>query len=136
MKIYESKYVEQLFDNSCQMITSTWLLTTEDMTTEEFKEEMQNLAKLVIKYKAKYLLTITKDLRFAIVPDLQSWIVKTIVPQFIEAKLQKQAIIIPEEIISQLSMEQTIDDVEETKHEHRSKFFSNIENAKAWFSEI
>lgn len=133
MKIYTSKYVERFFDEENQMITSTWLTTTEHMNAEEFKEEMQQLATLIKEKEVRFILSITKDLRFPIVPELQQWVSEVIVPQFIEAKIEKQAIIIPEELIAQLSLEQTVDDVELTEHIHESKFFSGIAEAKAWF---
>jgi len=134
MEIYKSKFVLRTYDVINRTITSTWLSSTEKMTIDEFKAEMLTLVDVIIKHKATYLLSIMKDLRFPIVPDLQNWISHTIVPKFIEAKLLKQAIIIPDELIAQLSMEQTIDEVEHEKHEHQSKFFSDIEEAKKWFN--
>ncbi len=132
MNVHESQYVSRFIDEENQLVISTWLETTENMTTREFKEEMQSLADLIKEKKIKFVLSITKELRFTIVPELQQWILDVIAPQFIEAKIEKQAIIIPQEFIAQLSMEQTIDDVENINHHHQSKFFSEIEDAKNW----
>jgi len=85
------------------------------MSDSEFKNEMLTLAELLNKYNAANLLSIMNDLRFPIVPELQNWIVKNIVPKFNEAKLKKQAIVVHSYLISQMSMEQTIDDVEKSK---------------------
>ncbi|WP_375561203.1 hypothetical protein ACE193_01215 [Bernardetia sp. OM2101] len=133
MKTYKSKYVERFFYEEKQMVTSTWLTTTESMNAKEFKEEMQSLADMITEENVKFILSITKDLRFPIVPELQEWILEVIVPQFTDAKIEKQAMIVPEEFIAQLSMEQTVDDVELSKHTHESKFFTEVEEAQAWF---
>ncbi|WP_338791603.1 hypothetical protein V9L05_20785 [Bernardetia sp. Wsw4-3y2] len=133
MKDYKSKYVERSLDEEKQILTSTWLETTKDMNNEEFKEEMQKLVEIIKEKNIKFILSITKDLNFPITPELQNWVLEVIAPQFTEAKIEKQAMIIPKELIAQLSIEQTIDDVESSKHSHQSKLFSDIEEAKKWF---
>ncbi len=133
MKDYKSKYVERSLDEKKQILTSIWLETTKDMNNEEFKEEMHKLVEIIKEKNIKFILSVTKDLNFPITPELQNWVLEFIAPQFTEAKIEKQAMIIPKELIAQLSIEQTIDDVESSKHSHQSKLFSDIEEAKKWF---
>lgn len=138
MNTYDSQYVSRFIDEENHIVISTWLETTENMTTDEFKEEMYSLINLIKEKNIRFVLSITKELRFPIVPELQEWILEVVVPLFTEANVEKQAIIIPKEFIAQLSMEQTMDDFENGSYSsHQSKFFSEIEDAKVWFlSEI
>jgi len=132
MEIYRSNYIIRTFDEKNRLMTSIWLKATKDMDEKEFKEEMLNLADLILKYKAVYLLSDTKELGFPIIPEIQKWIVQNIAPKFVEAKLKKQAIIILNELYAQVSMEQTIDDVNEKKLDMQAKFFDNHDDAKIW----
>jgi hypothetical protein len=134
MEIYKTKYVVRSFEEQTMTLTSTWLRTTFEMNDDEFKEEMNALTDLVFQYKAIFLLSVLNDLRFSIAPDMQAWLVKNITPKFIEAKLRKQAIIVPKDIFVMVSMQQTIEDVESEKHEHQTKFFVDIQSAKNWFA--
>jgi hypothetical protein len=133
MEIYKTKYVVRTFDEQTMTLTSTWLNTTAEMNEDEFKAEMNALAELIFSYKAMFLLSVLNDLCFSIVPDLQAWLAKNITPKFIEARLRKQAIIIPTDIFVMVSMKQTVEDVESEKHEHQTKFFDDIQSAKNWF---
>ncbi len=132
MEIYRSYYTTRDWDAENSILHSTWLDTTIDMSDTEFKKEMINLANLIIEYQVKFLLSDTRQLQFPIVPELQEWVVETIRPKFMYAKLKKQAIIVPLGIFAQVAMHQTIEEVEQKIHEHQTKFFDTIESAKQW----
>ncbi len=134
MEISKNKFVVRSFDQKQNILTSTWLKSTATMNEEEFKEEMINLAELVIKHKARFLLSSTKDMLFPIVPELQEWITQNIAPKIMHSGFQKQAIIIPEDIFAQMSLEQTIEDIEKEEHTHKTKFFTTNEEALKWFN--
>ena len=132
MEVYNSKYLVCFYDEKTNILTSTWLVTTEWMNANNFKEEMLKFPELINKYSAKYLLAVLNDLRFPIEPELQIWVVKNIAPKYVEAKLKKQAIVVPSDFITELSMEQIVDDVDAGMYEYKPAFFKDIESAKAW----
>ena len=132
MEIYKSKYIIRRFDANRNIMYSTWLSNTEGMRTDEFKAEMLNLPAHIGQYGAKFLLSNLQNLRFPIDPTLQLWIAETISPKFAEMGLRKQAMVLPEEFISQIALQQTIEEVEHADHEHQSRFFSSEADAEKW----
>lgn len=135
MEIYESQFVKRKFDSLTGIMTSSWLPETEKMDKEAYKKEMLSLCDLLEKFESGLLLSNTKNLRFTITPELQEWTTQEIAPRLTENQLKKQAVVIPEEIFSQVSMEQVISDVEEKEHQHQTRFFPDAGKAKEWLLE-
>jgi len=132
MEVYRSKYVVRTFDSDTKMLSSVWLATTDHMSDEDFKTEMLSLVDSVTKNEAILLLTNTKDMLFPINPELQQWGAQVITPLLVKTSLKKQAIIMPEHIIAQLGMDQTVDDIEKKEQHHKIRMFASIEDAKKW----
>ncbi len=132
MEIYRTKYIVRRFDAGRGILYSTWSFNTELMTKEEFKTEMLMLPDQIGQYGAKFLLSNLQNLRFIIEPDLQTWLVQTIIPKFTEIGLRKQAIVVPEDFFTQIALEQTIDELEDVSHENQSRFFPSETEAEKW----
>jgi hypothetical protein len=62
-------------------------------------------------------------------PDLQAWVRESIVVPMVDNGAQKLAIIVGEDLIVQLSIEQTM---EETESIFQTRYFSNQESARKW----
>lgn len=132
MEIYKNKYIIRRFDAHRGIIYSTWLPSTEDMVAKEFKAEMLSLPDQIAQYGAKFVLSNLQNLRFIIDPELQLWAVQTISPRFSEVSLKKQALVIPEDIFSQVSLQQTVEEVEHSTDNYKARFFANEAEAEKW----
>lgn len=67
MKLYQSKYYE--FELSDGVIINRWLDTTAQMTYQDFKDALMNLAGYMIEHKTTRLLIDTTSLKFQLPPE-------------------------------------------------------------------
>lgn len=102
--------------------------TTAEMTEEEYKQEMLKVVELCRIYKVHNLLADTRNFLFIITPEVQEWTDKYVFATNIY--LKKFALIVSEDFISQLALEQVIEDGASASFETR--FFSDIGKAQEW----
>jgi len=126
--IYESEFKKTLLNEELSLITNIWSAT--DMTDAIFQKEILEWVRLVEEYKPKFLIADTQLFIFTISLELQEWTGNVVFPRLIAAGVQKFAIIVSNEMIAQLSIEQTM---EEASSAFQSNYFSSIEDAKKWF---
>lgn len=130
-KVLESQYCEISYYPENQMLSHTWFPSTETMRDAEFKEIVEEWLELVIKYEIKVHLLDSLNLRFPVSPDVQDWMASIIVKQAVESGLQKMAIILPDEFISQLSTSQAIEE-NNMQAGLKSQYFNNQEEGFKW----
>ena len=126
-----SNYQQVGFEEANNILIFKWLLTTANMSEAEFIEEIKKASKTINSYKDCKVLLLSKDMRFAISPDIQLKANEILLPAYNSAKVKKLAILIPEELVTELSVEQTIEEKED-EHNFKSNFFSEEEEARKW----
>lgn len=130
MMNYISVFQQIQVDESLKLIRKKWFAETANMSQANFQTEVDIVATLAEKYRIEKFHDDTSNFNFIIVPRLQEWVNEQIFPRFIQAGLRKYALIVSEEIIAQLSIEQTMD--EESTSSFQVKYFEDTEKAFIW----
>lgn len=130
MKIYESSFLVLEFFEPYAMLHFTWSPRTDQMTDIEFKEEFLKYQSVVIQYKIKKILVDAVHQKYIIAPSMQDWINTEIFPSLLASGLRKVAILIADDLISQVSNEQAME--EDTGLKFDTKFFENKDFAMNW----
>lgn len=136
--LYTGEYSEVVYDASLSLISVTWFPATEKMTEEEFKDEAMIAANFVAEKQPRFTLFNSSQLYFTISLDLQQWTGEKLVPIYKGARLEKMAIIIPQEFIAQLAIEQTVDEAQEegAVELYDIEYMDNEDTAIDWFKEV
>ena len=129
-----SKYQQVSFEEKSNVLVFKWLPATEKMTTEEFVEDIKIAAKTMMQYKECKVLLLSQDMRFVISPDIQEKANEILLPAYSDAGVKKLAIIVPLELVSEMSLEQTVEENQD-KHAFRTHFFADEKSAREWIIE-
>lgn len=108
-----------------------WLASSEKMSEEDFKQEIEGEKKALEEVKPKSILADTLQMGFAIPPDLQEWHNNLIFPVFESIGLRKLAILVSHDLFVQVSIEQLIDE-NNSNAGFKTKYFDSEENAINW----
>lgn len=130
MQIHNSKYWTINFDETSKIINPEWNEKTAEMTDSEYKAEMEKYTELVEEYKPQKALIDCLQLYYVIPPKVQEWTNTTLFPRILGAGVNKVAILFPEDIITQLSLEQVMEEVLGQKFV--TNYFSDKDKAKEW----
>ncbi|WP_291726577.1 STAS/SEC14 domain-containing protein [Bernardetia sp.] len=131
--MYKSKFIEVTLHPENSMLEATWFPTSEEMTEEEFKDEMLGFRELFLQHKPKKELVNTKDFLFTIHPEIQKWTDENIHKlQNEQGCLKKVAFIVSEDVIAALSVEQIFD--EENSAAFNVRYFSERQEAEEWLN--
>jgi hypothetical protein len=132
--LYTNKFVEVHHNAHDQAIESTWFDTTETMHGEDYKDILLKNTEFVRSLKLINYVASMHDFKFNIVPKLQDWVANQYAPELYKAGILRYAIVVSEEFISNLSIEQAVDEVNDKNREmFVIKYFKDIESARAWF---
>jgi hypothetical protein len=132
MKLYETEFINISFEEKKSVIKFTWTPETgsERFFDAEFTRELRAECECVEKVKARFILIDAREFMYPISPDVQSWIENEVYPRWAKAGAKKIAVLLPKDLIAQISVEQAI---EENKEEAMtSAFFGEPEAGYAW----
>jgi hypothetical protein len=130
MEVYKSEYWSIFYEENLDLLTPVWNESSANMTGDLYKSEMENYAKLVEKHRPKQILIDCKAFFFTIDLSMQEWIDKTIFPRVLSVGVKYVAIVIPSELVANLSVQQAME--EENGTVFTTRYFDSREEAKKW----
>ena len=133
MEVYKSKYWAISFEDSDKILVPRWNKESAALTDDLYKVEMTKYTELVEQHRPEKALIDCMNFYFAIVPELQEWINSEMFPRIIAVGVNKIAILMPSEIITQLSLEQVMD--EANGAQFTTDYFSDEAAARKWLTE-
>ena len=138
-KVLESKYLNIIYTPHLKLLSIDYQLTTEEITEQEWKELMHSILRNIGKYDPYFLISDNRDMKFVISLDLQVWFAKEIY-EFIQKqpiRLEKFALILPQDLIAELSVQQTVDESKamQLKSPYKQKIFTEVIEAEKWIFE-
>ena len=108
--IYQSRYSKHEYNPQTKTMYSDWFKETENMEVSDFKTEMEEWLIAFRKKKPKYLFDRCVDFCYPLTPEEQIWMAELLYEEWIELGLKKYAHIVPEEIFSEVSVEQLFEE--------------------------
>lgn len=133
--LLNNRFVKVELDEAQHLLWLEWMPQTADMSEDEYKEILMTLVEFVNRHQVKYWLGDTLNFAYVIVPDLQEWTAVEFNTRLAATNLQKMALIIPKELIANLSVEQTTDDMEATEMgKFTVQYFDNTDKAVQWLT--
>jgi hypothetical protein len=129
-EVYKSEFVEYDFDEENSILFETW--SSAELNEKIFKEEQMHKKELLERHQPKHILDNISQTDFTISTELQSWSEELFVPILMGIGTTKYAIVVPESIFGQVSMEQTIEEVEQHNIDIEFQYFDSEEDAVSW----
>lgn len=132
--IFEKPFVKINWNEKESLLFVLWTPKTERMLGQELQEVLLNMAHFVEDKQIKRWMAQTKDFRFVIVPDLQTWIAGEFNQRLAKAGLQKMAVITSTEFTTNVSIEQTTNEMEMEQEEKKFgiAYFDNVNDGMTW----
>ncbi len=133
--VYQSSFVEDIFDEAQSIMLSRWFNAIE-LTNAIYRREMINHTEAVEQYRPQRILVNTADfVNFAIDPEVQEWTSTVVFQRLQLAGVQKMAFVMSPDIITQMSIEQQRDVTQEMQQSDMQEIlgsFTNERDALAW----
>lgn len=129
MVLYQSEFVEIIYEAQNSLIIDKFLSNSENMEDEDFKKDMMAFVELCEKHKPSRELVHLLEMRYTIAPAMQQWMNTVIFPHY-ENIIKRMAFLVPTELIAQLSVEQTME--EEAGQKFLQKYFDSEADARSW----
>lgn len=129
--ISKSKFTDRFYEESCGLIKSTWKPSTEFMTESAYKQEMLAAVEQARIYPSKYFLVYAQQFKYIISPELQLWTAEHIAFEIAKLGVKRFAYVVPDEYISGLSVEQTIEESNKWAVDNPYEFYYFSDEKKA-----
>lgn len=134
--LHESRYHRLVFDPSRQEAMYAFNEATREMEDEEYRANLLEASQAMLGHAP--ILHVVSDFRkfyFTIPPDTQEWIAQEVVPLWMKAGVRKSAILLPSDLIAELSISQAVDETAEKAAEFSNRYFPDLTAARKWFAE-
>lgn len=137
--ITENDFCSIYFDEDLDLYEQNWHPKSEDMDEEDYKKIHSDMLHFLTEknYKPLYYLLDNRDNNFSMSPDLQEWSSKVIfggIASLVGGVADKVAILVSSDFISQLSIEQAIEEHDGT--EQQTKYFEDEQEAREWLFDV
>ncbi len=135
--IYASRFAKHEYDSASKTLFSDWFLETEYMSSVDFGTEMEAWLGVFRQTKPKYLYDNCVNFLYPIVPQEQVWMAELLNAEWIELGLKKYAHMVPVDMITEMSVEQSFEEFFEMKLPKQFPIvnFTNQEEAIKWLYE-
>ena len=129
-KLLENQFCTYYYDNRNKFLIQLWTNENDDMTEDDYKNEMQNYLNFVQKHTIFHALINLKQFNFTIAPHIQTWVDENIA---IHANkiVKKIAFVLSQDLMVALSVEQVMTE-DEGKNYKALNYFDNEKAAKKW----
>ncbi|NLR92442.1 hypothetical protein [Flammeovirga agarivorans] len=119
-------------DEENQIIINSWFdIDTSMLTDEEYKNEVMIWIDLFKKYKPTYCITDLQNFNFQISVATQEWSSNFARKELVKSNITKYALIVSQDFLSQVSVENIIENSGDYLG-YDYQYFISIEEAKMW----
>lgn len=108
--IYSSRFAKHEYDSQTQTLFTDWFSETEHMSNDDFMHEMRAWLEVFRQTKPKYLYDNCVNFMYPIVPVEQIWMAELLNAEWIKLGLKKYAHMVPADMITELSVEQSFEE--------------------------
>ncbi len=134
MELYKNVFFSLTFDQANSILIYVGFAQSMFMTDDETKAGFLKSCEFMEQYRPDYYLSDTRQQKLVLDPDMQEWIAQHVYPRWHRAGLKKLAVVIPEEMVANISLHQAVDEIAEVKvgDTYEIQFFDSTATAKEW----
>lgn len=126
--VYEGILLRCLTQLSNKIIYCQWFATSSIPSDELFRQEVTRCFELICSTGCGRVLDNSVKVNYPILPELQEWVAAYMQRIANDGYLTKYAIVMPEDMIAELSNEQIIDEVSQTQQDGKALAIHNFFN--------
>ncbi|WP_250631644.1 hypothetical protein [Rhodoflexus caldus] len=128
--LFQNNFLTITQSDDIQGITIQWHTGSVRMSDDEFRESIIGIKNAILTAKPQAIFADTLHMEYAIVPELQEWHNEVVFPAMTSVNVNKLGIVVSQDIFTQISIEQLIED--SINNEIKVRYFSSPEAALEW----
>ncbi len=132
--IKQIQFMSVFFDEQKRLLIHQWKDGNDDLDENELKEIISQATVIIKEYAPMYYIADDSNRKRIFSVEIQSWIASVVAEACITVGLKCLAIIVPEELISHLSTEQTVDEAGQLPFE--INYFADKNEALTWIKKF
>ncbi|EAY27558.1 hypothetical protein M23134_02805 [Microscilla marina ATCC 23134] len=126
-------YNISFYKQSPAVLSVDWQEGSKWLNNQGFRESAERATAFVEQRQPKYLLINARKLNFIIVPELQEWYQKNIIPKYVKAGLEKIGVVLTGEFVADLAIKQVFSEKITLKN-MQIKYFTSSDEVPEWFN--
>ncbi len=132
-KVLDTPFISLYFDAEMNLFSAVWKENTKHMSDDEFKNQLFLYIEKIAECEATKIFVDATNNFFIMNVEIQIWHDETIIPQYIENNVSKIAFLVPSDIFSAVSIQQTFEETAaSTTKAPIVKLFEAEDEAKNW----
>ena len=135
-RILKNEFIDVSWDASQDFLFIKWFPTTADMTENQYRSTILIITEIIQDKGVKKWLGEATEYAYTISNELQEWLSQDINKAWVYAGLEKMAIIVPTDYITQISVQLSIEEIEENQvtQNFTTQYFDDMMEALSWLA--
>ncbi|HAS43387.1 MAG TPA: hypothetical protein DCS93_23105 [Microscillaceae bacterium] len=132
MSLVETEFAQMSFQEEDSLYILRWKSDHQNLNDDLFKEQVNIWLENIKKCRPQRLLVDTSLFNYVVVPEIQDWFDEKVFALYPQIGVQKQAMLLPEDLFTQVSIQQTNESPKNQTFE--VNYFDNEQKALEWLS--
>ncbi|MEH0156698.1 hypothetical protein V6R21_21390 [Limibacter armeniacum] len=134
-KLLDTSFLMCYYYPSLRLLEAEWKPETRRMKDADYKKTMLGFVENVTATKPRFILVKATDFVYVIDPEVQQWVNNEVISVLIDTGAEKMAFTLNPDLITQLSIEQTMDSPS-AKTYLQTHYFVDEKKARKWLMEV
>ena len=133
-RIFKNEFIDASWDASQDFLFIKWFPTTTDMSEDQYTSTILTITEIIQDKGIRKWLGEATEYAYTISNELQEWLSQDINKAWVYAGLEKMAIIVPTDYITQISVQLSIEEIEENQVTQKfdTQYFDELQQALDW----
>ncbi|NJK83413.1 MAG: hypothetical protein HC912_05930 [Saprospiraceae bacterium] len=128
--LHQTDYIKVMHDKSTGIFEYHWTARNKELDETGYQRELLNTMIFVHQIKPELVIANTQQSTFVVHLEMQKWLIEHVIAAAAQAGMKKLALIVSQDFITQISIEQSIEDTAEKPF--TTQYFGSVEKGRNW----
>lgn len=128
--LHQTDYIKVMHNESTGIFEYHWTARNQELDDQGYQRELSKMMEFIHSIKPQLVIANTQQSTFVVHLEMQAWLIEHVIAAAARAGMKKLALIVSKDFITQISIEQSIDDTEEKPF--ITQYFDGVEKGRNW----
>ncbi len=128
--LHQTDYMKVMHNKSTGIFEYHWTARNRELDDEGYQRELSKMMEFIHSIKPQLVIANTQQSAFVVHLEMQNWLIEHVIVAAARSGMKKLALIVSKDFITQISIEQSIEDTEEKPF--TTQYFDEVEKGRDW----
>lgn len=128
--LHQTDYIKVVHNQATGIFEYHWTARNKELDDKDYQRELLSMMHFIHQIKPALVIANTQQSTFVVHLEMQEWLIEHVIAAAARAGMKKLALIVSQDFITQISIEQSIEDTAEKPF--ITQYFDSVEKGRNW----